>query len=674
MNNFLIGIAVLLAGSVVSLCVPTRAKLPVVAVFTGVAVVFTSLPSLQILLGAVPGYWRENLTVFSLPFLVEEQSFSISLRMDSLSAFFAFFVPLATFVSSLYSLGYLRNEPESGRTGYYSFFFPLLAASMTLLTVVQHALVFLVVWEIMSVSSFFLVGYDRDKKEVFHASINYMIAMHVGLVFLIAGFLILYLKTGSFDFRMFGPVFQSGGLEGNGIFLLFFIGFGMKAGFFPLHTWLPKAHPAAPASVSGLMSGVMIKTGVYGILRVLNLWQTPSFGMALFILAISCISALVGIVSAMAQKDAKRMLAYSSVENIGLIGIGIGIGMIGLALSNRYMAFLGFAGALLHVLNHSLFKGLLFYGVGNVYKLTHTRNMEKLGGLLKHMPITGSLFLVGSIAISGLPPFNGFISEFFIYLGFLEGAGSDSVGIIFMCVLGMAVLSVIGALALFCFSKAFSVMFLGSLRDRSIEETVAHTDKKETLFSVLPLVVLALSIAFTGFLPVFTLPLAARAAGLLAQIPEPEAFADRILAPLSGVAYGSMILVGAVILLFVLRKVLLLGKKVSAYKTWDCGYQAGSPRIQYTGSSFSESLFALFRRSPGKQAVLHKPAGFFPKRGLLVFRTADALDKRIINPLLSFMRKFLDLFSWIQSGNTQQYLIYGIVFLVGAIVLIMGVR
>ncbi len=346
----------------------------------------------------------------------------IQFVLDPLSAFFTIIILVMGLLALIYSKGYLKPYIEKGKSvnSHYLFYTALILSMLGVVTC-QNALFFLVIWEIMSLSSFFLCIFENEEKEVLNAGIKYLIFMHISVLFLIIAFAILSIKAGSYDFSTFAQVLKENNTFADVIFMLFFIGFGIKAGFVPFHNWLPEAHPVAPSHISAIMSGVMIKTGIYGILRILSLTGTPSKFIAYFVLIISVISAIYGILYAISQPDIKKMLAYSSIENIGIIGIGLGVGMLGLVHNQPIVAFLGFIGCIFHILNHSIFKNLLFFGAGAVYLKTHTKNMELLGGLIKKMPKTGALFLIGALAICALPPFNGFIGEFLIYFGMLKG-------------------------------------------------------------------------------------------------------------------------------------------------------------------------------------------------------------------------------------------------------------
>jgi formate hydrogenlyase subunit 3/multisubunit Na+/H+ antiporter MnhD subunit len=538
---------------------------------------------------------------------------------------------------------------------------------MLLVVTVQNAFGFLIAWEIMSLSSFFLVAFENEKKEVFDAGINYLIAMHIGVVFLIIGFVILSIKSGSFDFASFKEIFASSKILTNALFVIFFIGFGMKAGFFPLHTWLPKAHPTAPSHISGFMSGVMIKTGIYGILRILTLTNNFSAGIAYFILFISMVSACIGVMYAISQSDLKKILAYSSIENIGIIGIGIGIGMIGSVYKNDVMFTLGFSGCFLHILNHSIFKGLLFYGAGSVYQKTHTRDIEKLGGIVKYMPYTSVLFLSGSIAISAIPPFNGFISEFLIYMGMFGGIKSADPLIFIISIISAVVLAFVGVMALLCFIRAFSVVFLGN--SRSKYETLPKEADKTML---VPMGILAFLAILIGVFPQYIVRIVLMPVkNIMSGFESLYSFSEFVFT-LGSVSRMCFLFIGMSVLIYFIRYLFLRKRFVESFKTWDCGYQAGTSRMQYTGSSFADPFLNLTESVLKNETHIKKPAGLFPTYGEFKSHTSDIIDKYIIVPCGKGIKSFLGFFSWIQSGSTQQYILYGLLFLVIVLVWIIG--
>src|SRR3989339_562300 len=338
----------------------------------------------------------------------------IPIKIDGLSAWFILIINFTSLTGIIYGKGYLKayNETSPKLTSHFIWYI-LFHLSMVWVCMLQHGFAFLVAWEIMSLSSMLLVIFDYNNPKIVKAGMNYLVQMHISVLFLTLGFLWVYTQTGSLNFEAIGTFFS--GNYNVWLFLIFFIGFGLKAGFIPFHSWLPHAHPAAPSHVSGVMSGVIVKLGIYGILRIISFLKADFIVIGEIVLILSLLTGIYGILLSAVQRDFKKMLAYCTIENIGIVGIGIGLGLMGLGNNSSILCFLGFGGALLHVLNHSLFKSLLFYSAGSVYQQTHTRDMEKLGGLIKSMPRTAGLFLIGAIAIGGIPPFNGFVSEFLIY-------------------------------------------------------------------------------------------------------------------------------------------------------------------------------------------------------------------------------------------------------------------
>ncbi|MBE0585675.1 MAG: hydrogenase, partial [Desulfofustis sp.] len=348
--------------------------------------------------------------------------FPLSCAIDTLAAFFLVPIFLICPLAAIYNIGYQDNAGASLKTAVGVFFLNVLLVSMALVVAAGNLLTLLLAWEVMSLSSFFLVLYDFEKETTRKAAYLYLVFSQAGALLIIAAFAIIYSSTGSFLFD------GAATLPADIKLLVFFLacaGFGSKAGVFPLHIWLPHAHPAAPSHISAVLSGVMIKMGIYGIVRIYLLLGSQDLLIGQVVLVLGMASGVLGVLYAVGKHDIKRLLAYHSVENIGIILIGVGIGMIGVSSGNVPMAILGFSGGLLHVLNHAIFKSLLFMGAGMVLKKTGTRTIDILGGLIKKMKITGTTFLIGSLAISGLPPFNGFVSEFLIYIGGFKGVGLD---------------------------------------------------------------------------------------------------------------------------------------------------------------------------------------------------------------------------------------------------------
>jgi len=450
------------------------------------------------------------------------------------------------------------------------------------------------------------------------------------------------------------------------LYLVFFIGFAIKAGLVPFHTWLPYAHPAAPAHISGSMSGVLIKIGIFGMLRMLLIIPVDYVIIGTIILVISLFSGIFGIMMAILQQNLKKMLAYSSIENIGIIGIGIGLGCIGLGTNNLILSSLGFGAALLHTLNHSLFKSLLFFTAGNVYQATHTLDIEKLGGLIKRMPQTAFLFLIAALAISGLPPFNGFISEFLIYTGLFRSLNNTSVISLLCIIFTITGLVAIGGLAIICFTKTFSVVFLGNAR-----HTFRHEVKEVSLFQLLPLYFIVAFIAGIGLFPQIFLNLLIKPVQLftsLHQLPF-VSFQGSGVNVLLSFTYSSLYLILIVLILLGIKKLVLLKKINPTLSTWGCGYTAPTSKIQYTGNSFSKTyrdLFgALFQTSKKEKKV----QGIFPANAHLETKAYDKIEKWLIDRPTIDLKYFLGRFLFIQNGRIQSYVAYGIAFIITMLIL-----
>ncbi|WP_295944119.1 proton-conducting transporter membrane subunit, partial [uncultured Alistipes sp.] len=407
--------------------------------------------------------------------------------MDGLSALFVLLIAVGGVAATLYSRGYLEHYLRRKSPAHISLHYTALAVMFyAMLGVVTSdgGFSFLFFWELMTVASFILILFDAERREVRRAALSYLIMMHVGFALLLVGFVQLYAVCGSADFALLGEYFRT--QPAMPLFLVFLLGFGMKTGMFPMHVWLPEAHPAAPSHVSALMSGVMIKTGIYGILRVVShiadMQMLHTAGLIL--LAAGIVTGVWGVILAAAQNDVKRLLAYSSIENIGIVLIGIGIAALGKSSGNQMVAICGVTGALLHTFNHSLFKSLLFFGAGNILSKTHTTSLDALGGLARHMPMTALLFLAGTTAICALPPLNGFVSEFLIYLGMLDGiaSGSDTLA----SAAGLAALAFIGGVVVLAFTKLYGTVFLGAPRTHEVAEA-SEVDNFRIAAMALPL-------------------------------------------------------------------------------------------------------------------------------------------------------------------------------------------
>jgi hydrogenase-4 component B len=584
----------------------------------------------------------------------------IPFRIDTLSAWFMLIVNLISTAGILYGIGYLKTyKTQHSIFTIHWVLFLLFQSSMLWVCMVQNSIAFLVAWEIMSISSMFLVLFEHTDPKVLKAGINYMVQMHISVVLLTIAFIWVYFKTGTFDFKGIGVFFGSN--ANIWLFLLFFAGFGLKAGFIGLHTWLPHAHPAAPSHVSGVMSGVIVKMGIYGILRVITFVKADFIVLGEIVLTVSVLTGVFGIMNAAVHRDFKKMLAYCTIENIGIIGIGIGLGLLGIGRSNNLLVFLGFGGALLHVLNHSLFKSLLFFSAGSVYQQTHTRDMDKLGGLIKKMPQTAVLFLIGAIAIGGIPPFNGFVSEFVIYCGLLNGIESSNIAEITLMILSFAGLSIIGGISILTFTKTFGTIFLGSQR-----QPIKHEPQEVSAIMLIPQYIMLGSMLAVAFLPGYFLHLIALVVGgIFPEITQAESLAQvRYASLLQHISLYSLLFLLFIALIYILRSLSTANRKMDYEQTWGCGYLAPTSKIQYTGKSFSKSWGKLFHFILIEKKTYNelKTNEIFPQTRKYSSYYLDFFEQRIINPVTLRLQYFIGIFKFVQNGKVQAYVLYGILF------------
>lgn len=577
--------------------------------------------------------------------------------LDSLSAFFLLCIFLVGGLAALYGFGYLPGHRQRRRLAPALIFFNLLLLSMASVVLARDGVLFVMAWELMSLASFFLITFEHDRPEVRRAGQTYLIASQLGVAFVLALFCLLAARVGSFDLGAFAAAGLSGQGLANLCFVLSLVGFGSKAGFWPLHVWLPDAHPAAPSHVSALMSGVMIKMGIYGLLRSLSFLGPPPPVWGMVVIGIGVVSGITGVLHALTQHDYKRLLAYHSVENIGIIALGIGIGLLGQAHGQSIVSFLGFAGALLHVLNHGIFKGLLFQAAGSILHATGTRDTDSLGGLGRRMPVTALAFLAGSIAICGLPPMNGFVSEWLVYLGAFQGGTSLATRGAVSSLAVIPALALIGGMAAACFVKVFSVIFLGQPRTSTFDR--AH----EPPFAMrLPMILGALLCLAIGLWPAWVLQLVAPTARSLTNglaVPPLEA-----MAPVGMVSRLGVGLVALVAGLALLRHALLRGREVRSASTWACGYRATTPRMQYTSSSFIQPLLAPFSTIVHRRVEEEGPAGFFPTHARYEEHLGDVAGERWIVPASRWIVGVLSRFRVLQHGRIQFYLAYVFITLI----------
>jgi len=591
---------------------------------------------------------------------------SVPVKIDGLSAWFLLIINFTTLTGAFYGLGYLKGYSNpSTKLNLHWVMFAIFHLSMVLVCMVQNGFAFLVIWEIMSLSSALLVMFDGHDSKTLKAGINYLVQMHISIVFLSIGFFWLNATTGSFNFDSLQTYFSDN--NNLWLFLVFFVGFGLKAGFIPLHSWLPHAHPSAPSHVSGVMSGVIVKMGIYGIIRVSSYLTSNQLLLGQIVISISVLTGVYGILNAAVHRDFKRMLAYCTIENIGIIGIGIGIGLVGIGIKSDVVYFLGFGGALLHVLNHSLVKSLLFYSAGSVYQQTHTRDMDKLGGLSKYMPKTAILFLIGAVAMVGLPPFNSFVSEFIIYSGLVNGFGSGHNGLTILLILSFAGLSIIGGLSLLTFTKTYGMIFSGTPRTNLVHKP--HEVSTLMLVPQMAIIAVMLSVAFfpSFYVKAINFIIKDFSNGLALN----STFSNDLSNILESIMVFSLTVFAVILVVWGIRKISTKNKSITADETWGCGYTSPTPRLQYTGKSFSKQLGKLFNFVLIEKKKYNElnSGEIFPKKRQYSSFYADFFEIRFINPITQRIIFTANYFRFIQNGRIQSYVLYGIVFILAILIL-----
>lgn len=578
------------------------------------------------------------------------------LALDGLSAWFLIVIGVVAVPASVYSWGYFAGSLRDGLVETFAPLWCIMVAAIILVVSAADAVVFLIGWELMSLAAFFLVGLHDQESETRRGAWMYLVATHLGMTIgvlpLFAGFVA---RSDSTAFSGFGNAFGEGDTWWCvALFVLGVIGFGTKAGFMPFHVWLPAAHPVAPSPVSALMSGVLIKTGIYGLLRLLS-WLPAlpvSCGVGFMILAI--ITGVMGILYALGQHQIKHMLAYSSVENIGIIGIGVSLGMLGRSLGQPTLMVLGFGGAMLHVLNHSLFKGLLFLSAGAVMHDAGTGQIERLGGLARRTPVNALVFLIGAVAICALPPLNGFLSEFLIYKGLLNGLVELSSAGLTVTIVATGALALIGGLALVGFSKLFAVVFLGEARDSGVLVHQTPTSMKSGML-LLAMGCAGVSVGATGLAALLG---AALRPVVTNSIIATSALQDS-LATLGRIALPLGVFVIIAVSLAVARRRMPQGALAGGSgMTWGCGFALPAARMQYTGSSYTWSLVQSFRSflRPHRKGAL--PSGCFPKEQRLSTQTGDLVLERGYEPTFKGLASFFERLWPLQHGRIQLYLVY----------------
>ncbi len=594
-------------------------------------------------------------------------SVRLTVRLDALGAFFLLIVSILAVALSIYSFGYVRGFYGRKSVGALGACYNGLLLATTLVFAAANALFFLIAWEIMALTAYSLVSYQHEQAEARNAGVLYFIMSHVGTGCLILGFLLLFQASGDYGFGSFhalGEKLSPG--RRDAAFLLFLFGFGVKAGVVPLHIWLPAAHPVAPSNASALLSGVMIKTGIYGLTRVLfDFLGTPPNWWGVTVLSLGTISAVLGVLYALMQHDLKRLLAYHSIENIGIILMGLGAALMFLHTNHPVLATLALIAGLYHTINHAIFKALLFLGAGAVLHATHTRDMEELGGLIKRMPKTAFCFLIGAVAISALPPLNGFVSEWLTYQSLLQGFGTTGSLVRLMFPLSGAMLALTGALAAACFVKAFGITFLA--QPRSQEAAHAH---EASPAMVLGMGLLTAACVFLGLFPTTFLqlldPLTQQLTGeqLSAQLSLAHGLVLGTTQPLGGtVSTLGIALTGICLLPLPLGLWLFFGRgtQVRIGPTWDCGLRGLTPQMEYTATGFSKPIRMIFKalfrpRREVQREYDYSP--YFAKTLRFESHIEEAFVTRIYRPLNRAILRSARRLRVLQAGSIQAYLIY----------------
>jgi formate hydrogenlyase subunit 3/multisubunit Na+/H+ antiporter MnhD subunit len=591
-------------------------------------------------------------------------------RLDTLSAFFLAVIDLGAAAASLFALGYGRHEEAPQRV---LPFYPLFLAGMTLVVIADDAFTFLFTWEFMSLSSWALVMAHDHVRENLRAGYVYLVMASMGTLALLLAFGLLAGPDGAYAFSAIRDSHPSSTLAAL-VLVLVLIGTGSKAGLVPLHVWLPLAHPAAPSHVSGLLSGVMTKVAVYAFVRIVfDLMGEPAWWWSMVVLALAGVTCAMGVLYALMQHDLKRLLAYHTVENIGIIFIGLGLALAFQAHGLGWAAALAFTAALLHVFNHSLFKNLLFLGSGAVLGATHERDMERLGGLIHRMPLTAFTFLVGCVAISALPPLNGFVSEWLTFQAILLSPQLPSWGLKFLVPAVGALLALSAALAAACFVKAFGVTFLG--RPRTEPARRAHETDNFSLTAMFALAGLCL---LAGILPGFFIdalaPIAKAMVGDSMPVQSDVPFLSIVPIAAARSSYNGLLVFLFMVLsggaaAFAIHR--LASNKLRRAPAWDCGYPDPSPQTQYTASSFAQPIRRVFGTlvfRASERVEMPPPGSVAPAR--LVVRLSDVIWDVIYQPIARAVEYIADRLNRLQSLSIRHYLSFVFAALVGLLLVL----
>ncbi len=627
------------------------------------------LASLLGIITAVSAFNAEPIPTHSL-FLLPAFG-NMVIRLDALSIFLVALISLIGVATSLYSLAYAPLQKSIG------FFTNLFLAAMLLVVSVDNAFFFLVFWEIMTLASYFLVIWRNEKADVRTGFIYFLVA-HAGAALIMLAFFLLYFGAGSFDFSVIRNSALSPGIK-NLVFLFALLGFGAKAGMVPLHFWAPDTYAAAPDHVSALMAAVMKKTAIYGFLRIcVDVVGVDQWWWGLLVLAFGALSALIGAFYALPETHIKRLLAYSSIENVGIILMGVGLGMVGVAVDNPLLATLGFLAALYHTLNHAFFKSLLFLNAGTVIDRVKTTNLNRMGGLSRQMPLTALTFLIGVLSVSALPPFNGFVSEWFTYQGFFSAASSETFVLRVFAPLCAVLMALSGAIAVMVYIKAYAGAFSGP--ERGARVSTIHETRDAGLFSIF---YLAAGCIFLGAgAPLVTPAITVVAQGLAQAKPVPFAQAGSVFPADVGQAILSpplvlMLLVGLLIVPLLL--IAAFGSRRLRARTgaepWSCGY-GYSRSMSISASSFFQPVKVNFQPLFLLRTLLDRPfrsiQNFSHNAISQILRAEPVVETIVTRPTFRLVETASQWIQTLQMGDIRVYCLYIIITLAVLLIAIFG--
>lgn len=646
---FHLGIVLFFAGAIIPLISAQKAK--------NYTYILTSIGAVSFAIFGMYLLSSPSINIFSISFT---PILEFVFMGDAISGFFILVISIIAFSVSIYSVGYTKGMANKGILG---FLFSIFIMSMYAVVLSGNVITFLISWETMSVVSYFLVTFDMQAKSA-KAGFTYALMTHIGTAFIIALFLILYKYTGHMDFEGIKAAAKDiPDTVKTIIFVFAIIGFGTKAGIIPLHTWLPEAHPAAPSNISSLMSGVMIKVGIYGILRiVVDILGIGPEWWGIAILIIGAVTSVLGILYATMEHDIKRLLAYCSVENIGIILLGVGASMV-LASNGLYkLSAIAMTAALYHTVNHAIYKGLLFMGAGSIVHSIHTKNMEDMGGLIKLMPYTAIFFLIGSISICALPFFNGFVSEWLTFQALLFDFKSASTAAKVIAPLSGAALAFTGALAVACFVKAFGISFLGMPRSHH-----SRGAKESSPSMIAGMGILALLCLLLGIFPGFTISLFSPAVLSLTGAEYMSSSGKGIIIYISetSASLSPLVIFAALLGLFIAAVVLVRivgGKgKITYGDSWDCGIRSLTPRMQYTATAYTKPIMVIFKKiylPVMDLKIVYVLEPFIVKSISYSSEIAPAFDRYLYKPITDFIHSIAGKVKLLQSGDLHLYLGY----------------